>query len=207
MALRLIITTATTSCSVALLSDTGLLAEQHDDLGRGHAERLIPMIASLPDGGRADDIYIDCGPGSFTGVRIGLATARALGLGWGVPVHGFSSLVLLAAAYAAMPDAEATVAVAIPGGHGELFVQRFGCVPFRDLSAVHSWTAEAAAQILSDTIVLGSGAPAILTARNWGTAHEATARAADFRHLPQNFTTLPCTPIYGRAPDAKPAAA
>ncbi len=51
--------------SGACLSDFG-----HDVVGRGHAERLVPMIAALPDGGRAERILVDCGPGSFTGIRV-----------------------------------------------------------------------------------------------------------------------------------------
>jgi tRNA threonylcarbamoyladenosine biosynthesis protein TsaB len=102
----LVIDTATAACSVALVEDGAVLAEAHDVVGRGHAERLMPMIAALPGGGRADSILVDCGPGSFTGVRVGIATARALALGWGVPVHGYSSLALLAALIAARGSGE-----------------------------------------------------------------------------------------------------
>src|SRR5690606_29145709 len=93
---ELVIETATAACSVALIEDGVVIAALHETVGRGHAERLIPMIAELPGAGRADVIRVDCGPGSFTGIRVGLAAARALGLGWGVPVSGFSSLSLIA---------------------------------------------------------------------------------------------------------------
>ena len=52
-------------------------------VGRGHAERLVPMIAELLGGRRPDAILVDCGPGSFTGVRVGLAAAHGLAIGWG----------------------------------------------------------------------------------------------------------------------------
>ncbi|MBC7985373.1 MAG: tRNA (adenosine(37)-N6)-threonylcarbamoyltransferase complex dimerization subunit type 1 TsaB, partial [Sphingomonadaceae bacterium] len=62
----LVIDTATEACSVALFDGEALVAERHEMVGRGHAERLIPMIAELPGKGRADRILVDCGPGSFT---------------------------------------------------------------------------------------------------------------------------------------------
>ena len=84
----LAIETATEACSVALFEDGQLRAHAHELVGRGHAERLIPMIGELPDRGRAETILVDCGPGSFTGVRVGLAAARGLGLAWAAPIHG-----------------------------------------------------------------------------------------------------------------------
>ena len=93
----LVIETATSACSVALFDDDALVVYDAAVVGRGHAERLMPMIAALPNGGRADRIWVDCGPGSFTGIRVGIAAARGLGFGWGVPVQGFSSMALIAA--------------------------------------------------------------------------------------------------------------
>jgi tRNA threonylcarbamoyladenosine biosynthesis protein TsaB len=201
MALLLSIETATAACSVALLDGDALVAERHEIVGRGHAERLVPMIAELPDGGRAESILVDCGPGSFTGVRVGLAAARAFGFGWTVEVSGFSSLALIAAA--AGGGAEA-VAVAISGGHGELFVQRFACRPLRALDELASLSPPRAAERIPDHLVLGSGAAALIEARGYGEAREAWPRAADVRLLPGELANLPPRPIYGRAPDARP---
>src|SRR3569623_1633380 len=123
MTRTLVIETATAACSVALIEHGRVIASIHEVVGRGHAERLVPMIAELPDGGRAGSILGDCGPGSFTGSRVGIAAARGLGLGWGVPVRGFSSLPLVAAsAFAADPTLD-RLAVVLEGGHGEVFMQ------------------------------------------------------------------------------------
>ena len=199
----LVIDTATAACSVALLDGAKIVAERHEIVGRGHAERLIPMIAELPGGGRADAIVVDCGPGSFTGVRVGLAAARALGLGWGVPVNGYSSLALIAAAGR---NARETVAVAINGGHGELFVQRFAGDPLAEAGPIVSLPPEEAARLTPDALVLGNGAAALVAARGNGEAQDAVPRAADLALLPPALAILPASPLYGRAPDARPPA-
>jgi tRNA threonylcarbamoyl adenosine modification protein YeaZ len=196
----LAIETATAACSVALLENGALVAERHEIVGRGHAERLVPMIAELPDRGRAELILVDCGPGSFTGVRVGLAAARALALAWGAEVRGFSSLALIAAR--AIEGGE-PVAVALTGGHGEIFLQRFAGAPMQPLGPSASLPPDEAAHLVVEAKAFGSGAPALVAARGWGEAIEAWPRAADVTLLPPQFAALPPRPIYGRAPDAK----
>ena len=92
----LAIDTATSACSVALFDNGDLIASDYQEIGRGHAERLIPMIAALPDNGRAKRIIVNCGPGSFTGVRIGLSAAKALALAWNSEVSAYQCLHLVA---------------------------------------------------------------------------------------------------------------
>ncbi|MET1110776.1 MAG: tRNA (adenosine(37)-N6)-threonylcarbamoyltransferase complex dimerization subunit type 1 TsaB, partial [Allosphingosinicella sp.] len=82
----LVIETATAACSAALVEGDILIDERHELVGRGHAERLVPMIEALLAGRRPGSILVDCGPGSFTGLRVGLAAARAVAVGAGQPV-------------------------------------------------------------------------------------------------------------------------
>ena len=199
--MQLVIDTATAACSAALIDAGGVLEERHELVGRGHAERLVPMIAELLDGRRPASILVDCGPGSFTGVRVGLAAAHGLAIGWQVPVAGYSSLALLAAA-----SGESEVAVALQGGHGELFVQSYGGDPLAPLDDLHSLAPKAAAEAAGADLVVGSGAEALVAARGRGRWSAALPRAADACRLPQSLRTLPARPIYGRAPDAKPMA-
>lgn len=194
----LVIDTSAAACSVALLDGAQVVDFRHEVVGRGHAERLVPMIGELADGGRADAVLVDCGPGSFTGIRVGIAAARALGIGWGVPVHGYSSVALIAASAVAEHDAD-RIAVVLEGGHGEVFVAPFDrLLPAGPLASL---TPEAAVAAIGDRAVFGTGVRWIGT----GTDLIPDARAA--RLLPEELRTLPPAPIYGRAPDAKPMAA
>ena len=195
----LIIETATSACSVALVDGDRLIDERHEIVGRGHAERLVPMIETLLAGRRPDAILVDCGPGSFTGIRVGLAAAQGLRIGWGVPLAGFSSMAAIAA------TAEGgEIAVALEGGHGQLFVQSFGEVPMRPLDALRSLPPAEAAAAIRAARVVGSGAAALVAARGHGEAIDALPRAADARLLPSALRSLAPRPVYGREPDAKP---
>lgn len=196
----LVIDSATAACSVALLgADDTVLDEAHEVVQRGHAERLLPMIESVLAGRRPDAILVDCGPGSFTGVRVGLAAARGLAIGWGVPVSGYSSMALIAASSGAPAPA-----VALTGGHGELFVQDYGGDPIAPLGELQSLAPDAAAAAIRAALVLGSGARLLVEARGHGEWRDALPRAADVAALPPALRTLPPRPIYGRGPDAKP---
>lgn len=194
----MVIETATAACSVALIEGGAVIAAAHEVVGRGHAERLVPMIAELPDGGRADAILVDCGPGSFTGIRVGVAAARGLGLGWGVPVRGFSSLPLVAAA-AFAADAELDrLAVVLEGGHGEVFMQPFTRDPLVATADFASLPpSEAMARL--DATAVGNGVRFLSPG-----GRELLPDAADVVRLPPALIDLPPRPIYGRAPDAKP---
>ena len=197
----LVIDSATAACSVALIEGDRLVDERHELVGRGHAERLVPMIGEMLGGRRPRAILVDCGPGSFTGVRVGLAAAHGLAIGWEVPLSGYSSMALIAAG-----TGEDEIAVALHGGHGQLFVQSFGREPLMPLDELRSLLPDDAAAATSARHVYGSGAETLVNARGFGEAHDASARAADALRLPPGLRDLPPRPIYGRAPDAKPMA-
>jgi tRNA threonylcarbamoyladenosine biosynthesis protein TsaB len=199
----LAIETATEACSVALFEGATLVAHVHELVGRGHAERLVPMIAELPGHGRADRVLVDCGPGSFTGVRVGLAAARAFGLSWRADVSGFSSLAVIAAsAFRQEPGLE-SLAVSLIGGHGEYFVQAFERRRVRAVTPLASLRPEEAASVCGAMPVAGSGAEAMRAAGARGPIVVAYADARHTSLLPEELTSLPPSPIYGRAPDAR----
>ena len=191
---------ATEACSAALFEDGVLLGGRYEILGRGHAERLVPMIAELPAKGRAARIVVSLGPGSFTGVRIGLAAARALGLAWKAEVLGYPTLALVAAmAREAHPG---PVTVCMSGGHGEWFVQGFAADGEAE-DQLASLSPEQAARAAEHMLVAGSQAEALVSLRGTGAALALLPDAREWRHLPKAFLDSDLAPIYGRAPDAK----
>lgn len=198
----LVIETATAACSVALIEGGEVIADAHLAVGRGHAEQLIPMIAALPGHGRADRILVDCGPGSFTGVRVGLAAARGLAIGWSCDVAGYSSLALLAAQGFAANPGRAGLAVILEGGHGEVFMQTFSAPLAEDgpFASLHPAQAIAA---LAGRPALGNGVRHLAAIDPALDLTETLPRAADALLLPPAFAMLDPRPIYGRAPDAK----
>jgi len=87
----LAIDTSTAACSAALFDADGACIACRDELiGRGHSERLVPMLDELLEGRRADRILVGVGPGSFTGIRVGIAAAQGMAIGWGCEVRGMS---------------------------------------------------------------------------------------------------------------------
>jgi len=190
--------TSSAACTAALFDGSGECNARRDEvIGRGHSERLVPMLEELLDGRRADQIVVGVGPGSFTGIRVAVAAAHGLAIGWNAELCGMSSLALLAAGVEAVP-----VAAAVTGGHGELFVQQFGVSGGELLNLP---PAAAAAAIGAD-LVVGSGARQLVDARGWGEARDVLPAAADALKIPEALRSLPPKPIYARAPDAKVAA-
>lgn len=195
----LAIDTSTAACSVALFDGEGACAARKDELiGRGHAERLVPMIAEVVGEHKPSSILVGTGPGSFTGIRVGIAAAHGLAIGWQASLDGLSSLALLAASV----TGESDVAAAMLGGHGELFVQQFG-PGLEPSSGLLNLPPEAAADKVSADRVVGPGARSLVEARGRGEAIEAWPSAANALLLPAALRTLPPFPVYARAPDAR----
>lgn len=197
----LVIDCATEACSVALFDGDELRAGELRMPGRGHAELLVPMIAALPDHGRAERIAVARGPGSFTGVRVGLAAARALALAWGSELSGYATPALIAAMARTERGGQA-VSVATTGGHGQWFVQNFG-PDGAALDDLVSLDPVAATLRCTANLVAGSQAQALVRQRESGEALAIWPDARCFTQLPAASLDPDVSALYGRPPDAR----
>jgi tRNA threonylcarbamoyl adenosine modification protein YeaZ len=196
--------TSTPACTAALFAADGTLFARADRvLGRGHAEYLAPMLAEMLGHHIPAGILVGTGPGSFTGLRIGIACAHGLAVGWDIPIHGFDSLALIAAG----APGKGKLAVAVSAGHGELFVAQFNRPGLLPHGPAATLAPAEAAKFTDAHIVVGSGAGALVTARGFGEAIDLLPSAADVMKLPLALRGLAPSPLYGRAPDARPLAA
>lgn len=134
--------TAMNGCTAGVLdTESGLCVATSERMSRGHAEKLVPLIQSVLTQARLDfsDLGLICttvGPGAFTGLRIGLSTARALGLALNVPVTGVTTLNALASAYFAEHRTDKNLLVLIETKRTDFYGQLFDaegcalCEPF-----------------------------------------------------------------------------
>ena len=121
--------TATTTCSAALWADGEVTAYRCIEAGGKHAEALVPLLREVSaEGGvplaAVDRFAVTIGPGSFTGIRIGLATARGLALALKRPLIGLSSLEVLAAGVRTS-ERSGPVLATLDAGRGRLYAQLF----------------------------------------------------------------------------------
>lgn len=204
--------TATAACSVALVAGADVLAYRSEVLGRGHAERLMPMVeavmAEAALGYDALDAFaVTVGPGGFTGVRVGLAAARGLALAAGRPLVGVTTLATLAAA----GPPGAVIAAVIGSGRDRVYLQAFG----RDGAPLMAPSAPAIeeARVPPGAILVGDAAArlAALTGHAtdpavvWPDAR-VLARLALDRLARYGVPQAPPAPVYVRPPDARPMA-
>lgn len=101
--MRIFIDTAVKGCNIVLFDDDRILATAQEPIERGHAETLLPLYQNLvqdlnKSSQDIETVYVTVGPGSFTGLRVGLTVARFMGFSLGVPVHGITSFQAFSAA-------------------------------------------------------------------------------------------------------------
>jgi len=197
----LALSTAHDACSAALLSGREVVAEMHEVIGRGHDSRLAPMVAALladTGGPEIAEIWVDVGPGSFTGIRIGLAMGRGLGIALSVPCHGAAGDRIVAARCFAANPALRRVAVFLDARRGELF-GRIHTPVGPEGEPVALLPEEARAFARSADAVAGPHSLLTDTSRlQW----PGGPRASDMRYLNPADLLSP-GPIYVRAPDAR----
>jgi len=211
-----------TSCGAASVAvvESGQaepLAVMTKRMARGHADALAPMVEEVMrglDGGFASlsRIAVATGPGSFTGIRVGLAMARAMAVALAIPVVGVSTLAAFAAPLLSAPR-PGIIAAAIDARHGSVYFQLFEasgrplgpprcdtareCV--RAIGAGPAWLAGDAAALIANE-AQRAGLPYDLGAA--GDAPDIVALA--WMGLAVDPATNPARPIYVKAPDARP---
>ena len=118
--------TSAAHCAAVLLRGEAVLAERVEEMGRGQAERLMPLLDEVLaeaglDWSALDRIGVGVGPGNFTGIRIAVSAARGLALALGVPAVGVSSLaVQQGPVLATVPAPRDQVYAQLPDGAPEL---------------------------------------------------------------------------------------
>jgi tRNA threonylcarbamoyladenosine biosynthesis protein TsaB len=208
----LAIDTTLAACSVAVLAGDAAPVILSEVIGRGHAERLAPMAAeAMARAGLAfadlDRVGVTVGPGSFTGVRIGVAFARGLGLVTGAETVSVGVLAALAARARELAGPVPVLAL-LDARRGELYAQAFaGDGTERDAPRVAT-AAALASSFRGDMRLAGSGAEAvaaILPDRLAGLiVHQDThADIATVLHLCRTAAPTVLRPLYLRPPDAK----
>ncbi|MDE2486882.1 MAG: tRNA (adenosine(37)-N6)-threonylcarbamoyltransferase complex dimerization subunit type 1 TsaB [Alphaproteobacteria bacterium] len=199
--------TCLATCSVAVTDGQRVLASAREAMARGHQERLAPMVQALmADAGlplaSIERVGVTIGPGSFTGLRVGVAFAKGMASALAIPAVGIGALEAIAA------EAAGLVFVAIDARRGQVYAQAFE--DGHALMAPDALTLGTAAARIAEIsqgrplTLLGSGAP--LLADVVPTAQVVAAEGADARAVAKLAAARspgPLKPLYLRAPDAK----
>lgn len=195
-----------------------VLAQESLAMERGHAEALLPLVDRIVAKGGGFEalgrVAVSIGPGSFTGIRIGVAAARAFGLACGVPVVGVSSLAALAAPLLASGDPSVVLA-AIDARHGQFYAQAFDASGLSPFEARVCTAREALVLARAKSLrLVGSGAAALaIEAWTLGLNAEVVPRPPmpDIAFIARlgamaNPASAPARPLYLKAADAQPLA-
>src|SRR5436305_61590 len=213
----LAIDTALEACSVAVLdTENGKTTSESVPMVRGHAEALMPLLdrvmkeAKLPCAQR-DRIAVTTGPGSFTGLRVGIAAARGVALATGKPAIGLTTLAAYAAPHIAHDDRTA-VAVAIDARHQHVYLQVFGPGGRTLIAPRIASIADAVRSAANGPVrIVGTGATMLAVA--WPSREPPVlvdeSRAPDIVWVGRlaaaaDESTSKAKPLYLRAPDAQP---
>jgi tRNA threonylcarbamoyl adenosine modification protein YeaZ len=217
----LAIDTALEACAAAVLdTETGVLASESRAMARGHAEALLPLLAQVM--GQAttqfselDRIAVTTGPGSFTGLRVGIAAARGIALAADKPAFGLTTLAAFAAPHIAGDDTMA-LAVAIDARHQHVYLQMFG-PGGRTLVAPRIVSVRDAGRIAANGPTRLVGNAARIVAAAWPSGEPPPVLVEEHKtpditwvaRLGAVATDSPRTvkPLYLRAPDAQPQSA
>ncbi len=211
--------TALLAVSACVLSDEGGAPEATESIAmeRGHAEALLPLIDRVMarvEGGfeELDRVAVTVGPGSFTGLRVGIAAARAIGVACEIPVVGVSTLAALAAPLI-MEQQPGVVGVAIDARHGNIFFAAFDSDGRSLLTPSLLPISEAASLLASEHVRLSGSGAAMLgaEAEKAGSFVEMVCEnlapdiifVAKLGLLADPLLALP-RPLYLKAADAKP---
>lgn len=156
----LAVDTATTSCSVALFSGDRLLAEVVYAAGKTHSHHLMSMIHRILEECRCKPediggIAVTRGPGTFTGLRIGISTIKGLAAATGVPVVGISSLAALAFPFALH---DCPVVAMIDARRGEIYYNQYHGATQPATRVLVGAPEMAAVALPENAILVGSGA-------------------------------------------------
>lgn len=216
----LAIDTALEACAAAVLDTVhgGLAEHESEPMLRGHAEALMPMIKRVMDRAGTsfadlDRIAVTVGPGSFTGLRVGIAAARGIALAAAKPAIGLSTLAAYAAPLIAADDTQ-PVAAAVDARHGHVYLQIFGAGGRTLVSPRLASLQEAIQRAAASVSPRLTGTAAELLAASWP-AGERPPAAVDAGRAPDigwvarlgaaaQETGAPPKPLYLRAPDAQP---
>ena len=201
----LVIDTALNACTAAVFEDDRALGVRSELMAKGHQERIAGLVrdAVVDAGGfeGIDRIGVTVGPGSFTGLRVGLSFAQGLGAALGVPVVGVSTLATLARTQDRGMGATAAV---IDARRGQVYVQTF-----RDGKPAMEPTAmslDAARVALSEETWnwAGSGAALVTNALTTDAVATSAPDALAALTIAADPASAPPSPLYLRAPDATP---
>jgi len=210
----LAIDTALENCSVGVVRPGSAPVLMTETIGRGHAERLFGMIeAAMAEAGLAfsalDRIAVTIGPGSFTGLRVGIAAARGLALVTGCPVVGVGTLAVIAERARGIAGPVPVLAV-LDARRGEIYAQLFRENGEPATAPAADSPASFAALVTPATMLAGSGAALVAAATAARIVHAESA--PDIGALVRLGLAAPAPagpprPLYLRPPDAKPQTA